>query len=246
MNATRAEMKTLVIIPAYNEAHALPRVLAEIRAELGSVHVVVVDDQSADETASVARREGALVLHHPVNLGYGAAIQTGTKYALRNGYEIVVWMDGDGQHRATDARNLIEMVASGQCDVCIGSRFGNVHSYRMPWARRTGSRLFSFLVRVLIRRTIRDVTSGFQALSAPAARLCTTELFPTEYPDANLILLYHCHGLVIGEVSVNMRKDETGKSMHSGIGALFYPYHMLVSLFTIFLTFLFSARRRYE
>ncbi len=114
---------TLLLIPAFDEATSLPEVLRRVERAVSDVPVVVVDDGSRDETARVARAHGARVLRHPYNLGYGAALQTGYKYALRGGFRFLVQMDADGQHDPEQIHRLLEPLRAGDCDLLIGSRF---------------------------------------------------------------------------------------------------------------------------
>src|SRR5262245_35309001 len=115
--------KTLVIIPALNEEDSIADVIARARKQLPHADVVVVNDGSTDETASRAESAGAIVLHHPFNLGIGASVQTGFLFADAQGYEIVIRNDGDGQHNAQDVPALLAELAKGEADQVIGSRF---------------------------------------------------------------------------------------------------------------------------
>ncbi len=114
---------TFLLLPAYNEAAHLPAVLAELAALAPGFTVVVVDDGSRDATSEVARAGGALVVRHPFNLGYGAALQTGYKFALERGARFLVQMDSDGQHDPGQIAKILAPVAGGELDLAIGSRF---------------------------------------------------------------------------------------------------------------------------
>ena len=132
----------LVVIPAYNEAANVAAVVADVRASLPGFDVLVVDDGSADATADEARAAGAHVLRLPVNSGYGVALQTGYKYAVRHRYATVAQMDADGQHRAGFMPELLALVRNGDADIVIGSRFldGDGHYRpRAPGASGWGS-----------------------------------------------------------------------------------------------------------
>ncbi|MCP4639646.1 MAG: glycosyltransferase family 2 protein, partial [bacterium] len=155
---------TLILLPAFNEADHIASVIASVKEVAGDVDLVVVDDGSADDTIGEARRAGATVLRLPINMGYGVALQTGYKYAARCGYDYLVQMDADGQHDPTGIATVLERVQSGRCDVCIGSRFLEGDTYRIPWARRAGMILFRRVASMLLGSTITDPTSGFQAM----------------------------------------------------------------------------------
>ncbi|MGH3110223.1 MAG: glycosyltransferase family 2 protein, partial [Gaiellaceae bacterium] len=111
------------IVPAYNEAGAIGRVVTEIREFEPAIDVVVVDDASADDTAGVAESLGATVLRLPFNVGIGGAVQTGFRYALHEGYDTAVRLDGDGQHAASELGKLLAPLERGEADFVVGSRF---------------------------------------------------------------------------------------------------------------------------
>ena len=159
--------RCLLVIPAYNERRSIGAVVDRVHATGLDLDVLVVNDGSRDETAEIARAHGAIVVSHPFNLGYGAALQTGYKYALRHGYDFVVQMDADGQHDPAYVPKLLEPVRAGEADVVIGSRFIEASGYEMGGARTVGRKFFQ---RVLVwcgGPRIADPTSGLQALSRP-------------------------------------------------------------------------------
>ena len=233
-------MRPLVVIPAFDEEGTIGEVIDRVTACAPDFDVVVIDDCSRDRTGEVACRRGATVLRHPFNLGYGCALQTGYRWALRHGYDVVVQMDGDGQHDGADVPALAAPIVQGKADVVYGSRFHPRSSYRMGPLKRLGSRWFSFLVRVLAGVTISDPTTGFQALSARTLALYVTEAFPVDYPDADMIVLLARSGFRIVEVPVRMQERPESPSMHSGLGVLYYVYKMTLA---ILMNALRTARR---
>lgn len=137
-------LRTLIIIPVFNEQGVIGNVVEQIRAtELAcDCQILVIDDGSTDRSAEEARSAGARVISLIRNLGYGYALRTGYQVAYDEGFDLVVQMDGDGQHSAESIPALMAPVLTGQCDVVIGSRsLSDVH-YSMPWARRQGQRFF--------------------------------------------------------------------------------------------------------
>jgi len=229
--------RPLLIIPAYNEARSIGDVVARVRATGLDLDVLVVNDGSRDDTAALARAHGALVVSHPFNLGYGAALQTGYKFALRHGYAHVVQMDADGQHDPAYIPRLLEPVRAGTADVVIGSRFVEASGYEMGGARGFGR---VFLQRLLVwcgGPQIFDPTSGLQALSRPVFRFCCSDFYPFDFPDIDVLLLLHRHGFRIEEVPVTMAPSPPmRKPMHAGLRAVYYPYKMLLSTFRSWLT----------
>ncbi len=227
----------VLIIPALDEAERLPGVLART-AEAGvSLDVVVVDDGSLDGTARVAREAGATVLRHPWNLGYGAALQTGYKYALAAGAPFVVQMDADGQHDPRDIPKLLAPIERGECDLVVGSRFLADTGYRMGVLRRLGRALFRAIARGFgVRLT--DPTSGFQALGRRVLELYAGDGFPSDYPDVDVLVRAHRHGLVVSECAVRMSASPRPSTLHGGLRSAWYLYKMSLSLFAA------ASRRR--
>jgi hypothetical protein len=223
-------MKILILIPAYNEGPRIGTVVQRVREMYPHFDVVVVNDGSKDDTTRAARTAGAEVVSHPFNLGYGVAIQTGYKYAWRHGYEVLVQMDGDGQHDPVCIPQLLEPVLAGACDFALGSRFLAGDSYEPTLARRLGMLFFRRLVSWLIGQRITDTTSGFQAFNRQVIGYFTTEVFPCDYPDADMLLTLHRAGFRIREVPVRMHASSSGQSMHSGWKPLYYIFKMLLSI----------------
>src|SRR5574337_837869 len=142
--------RTVAVIPAYNEQGAIGRLVEEIHEVDASLEVVVLDDCSTDDTADVAEAHGATVLRLPFNVGIGGAVQTGFRYALEQGYERAVRLDGDGQHIPGELPKLLAPIERGEADLVIGSRFVDANgTYRPPFARRLGIRVFARLVSLL-------------------------------------------------------------------------------------------------
>jgi glycosyltransferase involved in cell wall biosynthesis len=223
--------RILVIIPAYNEAGRLGRVLTGIRHRRPEVDMLVVDDGSTDTTSQEAHEAGALVARHPFNLGYGAALQTGFKFAKQRDYDFLVQMDGDGQHDPNDLVAVLRPVLEGDSDVVIGSRFLEKSSYRSGVRRRIGNWLYSKLASLLTGNRITDSTSGYWAMNRKAVSLCASGYFPHDYPDADVLIGMHQAGISIREVPVRMNPPEGGTSMHGGLRPFYYVFKMNLSIF---------------
>jgi glycosyltransferase involved in cell wall biosynthesis len=220
----------LVVIPAYNEADNVAAVVADVRASLPSFDVLVVDDGSQDETAENARHAGACVLRLPVNSGYGVALQTGYKYAVRHSYRIVAQMDADGQHRAGFMPQLLAALHGGRADIVIGSRFLDADGHYEPSrARKIGMGIFSRMASRIMRQHVSDPTSGYQVMRIDVAKFFCTDVYPADYPDADILILLHRSGFRVAEIGVQMRPP-TGKSMHAGHRSLYYVYKMFLSI----------------
>jgi len=223
-----------IIIPAYNEAGRIATTIAGIR-KFGNADIVVVDDGSNDDTASEARAAGARVIELPFNLGYGAALQTGFKYALDKGYEFAVQMDADGQHDPLSIEALISPVLKDEVDVVIGSRFLDKGNYKAPFVRRMGMYFFGIITSVVTGRRITDPTSGFQALNKKVMEFYASDAYPADYPDADVIIMLYRQGFRFKEVPVIMH-NAAKRSMHGGIlKPLYYIFKMMLSIFVTLL-----------
>jgi len=227
--------KTLVIIPAHNEAKNLPAVLAEVAALKAALPILVVDDYSTDDTAAVASALGARVLQLPCNLGYGGALQAGFRYALHYGFDFAALMDADGQHKASGMLDLLQLVWAGEADVAIGSRFLGHAEYNISFVKRLGMAIFSQVVSRITRQRITDATSGFQAVNRDVLTFFASDNYPVDFPDADMILLLHFARFRLREVPVTMRDRLSGESMHSSWKPLYYVAKMFFSIFIVLL-----------
>jgi hypothetical protein len=218
----------LVIIPACNEAASLPHTLDEVRARAPGMDLLVVDDGSRDDTARAPHDRGVPVLRHVVNLGVGAALQTGLRFALERGYDVAVQLDADGQHDPSYLEALVRPVLAGECDVAIGSRFVARTSYHAPLTRRAGMLLFSGVVRLLTGQRITDTTSGFRAYGREAMEACQRDL-PRDFPDAPFLITLARRGFRLREIPVEMRERRAGDSFYTLSKTLYYPYKNLLA-----------------
>jgi glycosyltransferase involved in cell wall biosynthesis len=223
-------MRPLVVVPAFNEAGAIGKVIEGIRATDPRLPILVVDDGSGDDTAAVAHHAGARVVRLPFNLGYGSALQTGYKYALRERYDCVVQLDGDGQHEPADIPRLLGVLERGDADVVIGSRFLGESTYRPDAARRIGMRVFRLLAFALTGVRFTDVTSGFQALDKRALRFFAAERYPADYPDADVLVMLTRAGFRVAEEPVRMYPKPGAQSMHAGLRPAYYIFKMFLSM----------------
>lgn len=226
--------RILVLVPAYNEAARIGGVVDNIRRDVPGIAVLVVNDGSCDNTSAIARNSGAIVVSHPFNMGYGVAIQTGYKYALEHDFDYLVQIDGDGQHDASCIPRLLAVLQKGEADFVLGSRFLGT-SYRPPFARRVGMALFRWIVYRVTGSFITDTTSGFQAFNRDVIRFFATDIFPVDYPDADMLITLHRAGFSLREVPVRMYENSEGKSMHSGLKPVYYMFKMLLSIFVTLL-----------
>ncbi|WKZ33127.1 MAG: glycosyltransferase family 2 protein [Thermodesulfobacteriota bacterium] len=223
------DKKILVIIPAFNEEASIGGVISLVRKHAPGADIVVVNDGSSDRTGAVAEGLGVTVLNHIYNLGIGATMQTGYKYALRRGYDIAVQVDGDGQHPADQIIDLVRPVAEGKAEMVVGSRFLGMGEYRPSIARSAGMVFFSRLVSAIIRERMTDTTSGFRA----AGRSCIeffSSRYPDDYPEVEALVLLHKKGFRVMEVPVEMAKRAGGRSSITPMKSVYYMAKVLLAI----------------
>jgi len=161
-------MKTFCIIPAYNEEKTIVEVINSVKPLVDQV--VVVDDDSGDKTFELSNAQNVVVLHHIINRGQGAALKTGTEYASRNGADIIIHFDGDGQFLANDIANVVQPIKDGSADIVFGSRLLNKQS-DIPFVKKNIILPLAKLVnRIFFGIKMTDLQSGFRAMSAKVAR----------------------------------------------------------------------------
>jgi glycosyltransferase involved in cell wall biosynthesis len=230
----------LAVIPAYNEEESLASVIRRIGEHAPGLDVLVVDDGSTDRTAEVARGEGAQVLQLPFNLGIGGAVQSGFKFALEEGYDYVVQVDGDGQHDPGEIAKLrAAMQADPSLDMVYGSRFlTSDYRYPAPISRRTGIHVFAFICSRIVGQQVSDPTSGFRLCNRRAIGLFARD-YPHDYPEVEAILMLHYNRLRMREVPVRMYTRSGGKS---SIGSSGKSAHYMAKV--LLATFIGLFRRR--
>ncbi len=228
-NAYTFKPKILAVIPAFNEAGNIRDVVKDLRQNFPSAELLIINDGSGDDTSMIAQSLGVRCVDLPYNLGIGGAVQTGFMAAIGGGYDIVLQFDGDGQHMAEEIENILEPVFSG-ADICIGSRFLDVRGYNMPFSRRLGVKIFSFVITLISGQKLTDTTSGFRAYGKKAIALFS-EYYPQDYPEVEALIIAHKKKLNIKEVSVQMRPRSEGKSSITPLRAAYYMVKVLLAIF---------------
>lgn len=221
--------KVLLIVPAYNEQANILDVARSIEAF--GYDYVIVNDGSTDDTLAILRDNGINHLNLSSNLGIGGAVQAGHRYALENGYDIDIQVDGDGQHDVSYVPKLVEAIEQG-ADLVIGSRFiEQTDGFKSTFLRRVGIRWLSFWIKLCSGRRIYDVTSGFRASGARAIK-AFCEYYPSDYPEPESIVYAGNAGLSIAEVPVLMHERQGGTSSIGGLKSAYYMISVTLAIIT--------------
>jgi glycosyltransferase involved in cell wall biosynthesis len=226
-------LKTLVIIPVYNESASIGRIILAISEQFPDIDVLVVNDASTDDSADIVRKTGkAILVNLPYNLGIGGAVQTGFKYAREHGYDMALQFDGDGQHKVSEISKLMEAVEGGEADVVIGSRFTKKsRGFKPNTLRRVGIRIFQLFSYILIRQRITDHTSGFRAYNRRAFSFLADH-YPTDFPEPEVVILLGRNRFIMKEVFTQMLRRQGGVS---SIPLAKGPYYMMKVLLAMFM-----------
>jgi glycosyltransferase involved in cell wall biosynthesis len=219
----------LIIVPAYNEAGSLPQLLQTLRVACAGCDVVVIDDGSTDNTRQVLKGL-ARVVSLPCNLGIGGAVQTGLQIALREGYELAVQVDGDGQHPPQEVAKLLNALRESGCDLVIGSRFRGAGGFKSTAARRLGIHFFSFLLSAVCRTRVTDPTSGFRVMNGRAIHLLSRS-YSEDFPEVEALVQVHRAGLRMREVPVEMAERVAGRSSIGTLKSIIYMFKVPLAIF---------------
>lgn len=204
-------MKKLIIIPAYNESESIQATIEAIKREAKDFDYVIINDCSTDCTREICESNNYNIVNLPINLGIGGAVQTGYKYGIKNGYDIAVQVDGDGQH---DPRYLIKMaqyMAETKKDMVIGSRFIEKKGFQSSGARRVGIRWFTFLIRLLTGENVTDPTSGLRMVNRDVMEIFAND-YPKDYPEPESVVAILRSGKKVNEIPVVMKERSGGVS----------------------------------
>ena len=214
-------MKTLIIVPAFNEEGSIERVVNTIKEKCPECDYLVVNDGSTDNTARICKEKQLNYVSLPQNLGIGGAVQTGYKYARDNGYDIAIQTDGDGQHDVSYVKDMVEILKSGESDIVIGSRFIKKEGFQSSFARRFGINFLSGLIHLCTFVRVKDVTSGFRAVNKKFIDIYASE-YPRDYPEPEAIVSAVMQGGRIKELPVIMNERTTGKSSINLFKSVYY------------------------
>lgn len=229
-------MKCLIIIPAYNEAANIEKVINNIVQNYPQYDYVIINDGSTDKTAEVCANAGYQVLNLPINMGIGGAVQTGYRYAKKNNYDAAVQIDGDGQHDVAFLEDMLKLLETGEADVVIGSRFVQKEGFQSSQIRRVGIRFLSILARILTGVQIRDITSGYRVVNRRFIEIYAGD-YPADYPEPEAMIIAAVHGGIIKEYPVVMRERENGTSSITFKKSVYYMIKVTLAMLVRRLSF---------
>ncbi len=232
LTAQPPAQRVLIVIPAFNEERSIAAVAQEALHAWPGVEVLVVNDCSTDATATVLAAEGINHVTLPVNLGIGGAVQTGFLYAWEKGHDVVMQVDGDGQHPPAQIPVLLKAMADNGWDAVIGSRYAAGSQIVSTRARRIGGGLLGAIIRVAAGQRVTDPTSGFRAYNRRALSYLRLH-YPQEYPEPIIAIELLMNGFRLGEVPITMKERAHGASSITGLNTLFYMIKVIFAIIIV-------------
>lgn len=222
-------MKKLVIIPAYNESESIKSTVEDIINNAPDFDYIVINDCSTDNTAQICKENNFNYISNPVNLGIGNTVQTGYIYAYRRGYDIVVQVDGDGQHDTKYLHEMTEHLINNELDMVIGSRFINKEGFQSSAARRFGINYFTVLIKLCTGKKITDPTSGLRMVGRRVIERFAKE-YPKDYPEPETVAAILKNGYKVEEIPVIMRERQGGVSSISMKKSVYYMIKVTLAI----------------
>lgn len=230
MSEPLENLKILIIVPAYNEEKNIQNTINEIKKVKRTVDILVVNDGSSDATSLKANETGISVVNLPFNLGIGAAVQTGFKYAHKNHYDIAVQVDGDSQHDLDFLDAILLPVLNNEADFTIGSRFiPPFLGYQSSFVRRIGINFFAWLISHITEYKVTDPTSGFRAYNKKMIE-AFARYYPQDYPEPEAIVVALRYRARVKEIPVKMRKRAGGVSSIRYLRTLYYMVKVTLAI----------------
>ena len=234
-------MKTLIIIPAYNEEENIKKVVENIIYHFPQYDYIIVNDGSIDSTAEICKSENYAFLNLPINLGIGGAVQAGYRYAKANDYGVAIQMGGDGQHDISYADQMLMLIGDMKADVVIGSRFIENKGFQSSGVRRAGIKILSVLIKICTGVNVNDVTSGFRAVNRKFIDIYSKD-YSNDYPEPEAIVSAVMYGGKILEIPVVMNERQGGISSIKFWNSIYYM--IKVSLAIVIRRISYGIRRK--
>lgn len=222
-------MKKIVIIPAYNEEGGIVKTVTDVMKNAKDFDYVVINDCSKDNTLEICHEHKFNVINLPVNMGIGGGVQTGYMYAYRNGYDIAVQFDGDGQHNASYLNNMSKKLIEDNLDMVIGSRYIEKEGFQSSGMRRMGIKYFTGLIKLLTGKKITDPTSGMRMINRKIMKQFSEE-YPKDYPEPESVVTILKEGAKVEEIPVKMNAREEGVSSISPSKSIYYMVKVSIAV----------------
>jgi len=222
-------MKKLVIIPAYNEEGNIEKTVRDVINSAKSFDYVVINDCSTDKTMQICQKNGYNIVNLPVNMGIGGAVQTGYLYAVRNGYDIAVQFDGDGQHNAGYLEEMAKELSEKNLDMIIGSRFIKKEGFQSSGLRRLGIKYFTGLIKIITGKRITDPTSGMRMVNREILQFFSED-YPKDYPEPESVTTILKMKKNVSEIPVKMNERVEGVSSISAVKSVYYMIKVTLAI----------------
>ena len=229
MSYNKSTMKKLIIIPAFNEEVNIERTVENIKKDAPGFDYVIINDCSTDSTRKICEEKGYRVVNLPINLGIGGAVQTGYKYALRHDYDVVVQVDGDGQHDPKYLEMMFYELCDKELDMVIGSRFIAKEGFQSSMIRRVGIIYFTKLIKLLTGVTITDPTSGLRMVNRKVIEMFVKD-YPKDYPEPESVVAIIKRGCDVREIPVIMKQRQGGVSSISPFKSVYYMIKVTLAI----------------
>lgn len=222
-------MKVLIIIPAYNEADNIEKLVDNLISNYPEYDYIIVNDGSTDATKNICLKNRYQFLSLPINMGIGGAVQAGYRYARDNDYDAAVQIDGDGQHDVAYLKEMLKILESGQADAVIGSRFVDKEGYQSSKLRRVGINFLSVLGWMLTGVRVKDITSGYRVVNKKFITIFAED-YPADYPEPEALVIVAVHGGKVVEYPVIMRERENGESSITLKKSIYYMCKVTIAM----------------
>lgn len=222
-------MKKLIIIPAFNEESNIEKTVTAIQKNAQGFDYVIINDCSTDRTKQICAEKGYNVVNLPINLGIGGAVQTGYKYALERDYDVVVQVDGDGQHDPEFLNEMADYLMENELDMVIGSRFIEKEGFQSSKLRRVGIVFFSKLIKLLTGTLITDPTSGLRMIGRNTMALFAAD-YPRDYPEPESVVAVIRRNMKVKEIPVVMKERQGGVSSISLKKSVYYMIKVTLAI----------------
>ena len=213
-------MKKLIIIPAYNESQNIKKTVEAIRKDAPQFDYVIINDCSTDNTREICEENGFNLVNLPINLGIGGAVQTGYRYGWKNGYDLAVQVDGDGQHDPKFLQKMADYLEENQLDIVIGSRFIEKKGFQSSGTRRFGIKYFTLLIRLL---------TGLRMINRDVMRLFAYD-YPKDYPEPESVVAILRRKKRVEEIPVIMKERQGGVSSISPKKSIYYMIKVTLAI----------------